>query len=210
MDPVRTEIVAVTDVGPDTIALTFAAPPGFDARPGQFIQLRLEIHDEFVTRHYSISSPRVSDVFEVTVKIDPDGALTPALRGMTAGDTVLIDGPYGEVYHDGADGVIILAAGPGIGPAVGVAERVLADGGDAVLIYETGELVHEQRLADFAAAGGDSYIVTAGVSVLAAVSAAMSDGQVFIYGFEPFVRRARQALDDAGGDPAAAKIENFG
>jgi hypothetical protein len=38
----------------------------------------------------------------------------------------------------------------------------------------------------------------------------MGAGQVFVYGFEPFVATARDVIGDAGGDPAAAKVENFG
>ena len=44
----------------------------------------------------------------------------------------------------------------------------------------------------------------------AAVGAVVGRGRVFVYGFEPFVDDAEGALRAAGGDPTAAKVENFG
>ncbi|MDY6779709.1 MAG: FAD-binding oxidoreductase, partial [Halobacteria archaeon] len=68
------------------------------------------------------SSPRVGEAFEITVGVDPDGDLSPALADLRTGDTVEVDGPYGRVYYEGGDAVV-LAGGPGVGPAVGIGER---------------------------------------------------------------------------------------
>jgi hypothetical protein len=50
-----------------------------------------------------------------------------------------------------------------------------------------------------------------------AVGAAVADAvagvdgeQAFVYGFADFVAEAEGALEGAGGDPDAAKVENFG
>lgn len=209
MEETDVEIVDVSEVGPDTVALAVKAPSGFDARPGQFVQVRGSVDGESVTRHYSISSPRVTDAFELTVGVDPDGTLSLWLADAAPGDTVEVDGPFGRVYYDGEKRVVILGAGPGIGAAVGVAERVLAEGGDAALVYPTDEVVHEARLSGLAAGGADVYVVDEG-DFGKAVAAALGRGRTFIYGFTPFVEAAKAAIADAGGDPDEAKVENFG
>lgn len=205
------EIVDVQSVGPGTVALAVEAPPGFDARPGQFVQVRATVDGEAVTRHYSVSSPRVTETFEVTVGVDPEGTLSPWLADAAPGDPVEVDGPFGRVYYDGEPRAVVLAAGPGIGPAVGVAERTVQERNEAAVVYRADALVHEARLSGLALAGADVFVV--GEDRFAdAVDAVVDGGQVFVYGFEPFVEAARATLDDvgAGVDGADAKVENFG
>jgi len=210
MEGTEVGITGLREVGPHTIALCVVSPPGFDARPGQFVQLRAAVDGEPVTRHYSVSSPEVDETFELTVGIDREGTLTPWLAGAEPGETVEVDGPFGRVHYEGEDSVVALAGGPGIGAAVGVAEAALARGGDAALVYRTEELVHEARLARLAADGARVYAVGGEDAFGAAVGDVTGRGQVFVYGFEPFVEVTETAIRAAGGDPAAAKVENFG
>jgi 3-phenylpropionate/trans-cinnamate dioxygenase ferredoxin reductase subunit len=209
MEGSEVALVDVREVGADTVALAVETPPDFDARPGQFVQVRAVVDGEAVTRHYSVSSPTVTDTFEITVGVDPGGTLSPWLADASPGDTVEVDGPYGRVYYDGEERTVVLAAGPGIGPAVGVAERTLAEGGRAAVVYPTDVIVHEARLSALAAAGADVYVVGE-ASFEAAVGAAVGRGQTFVYGFEPFVEAAAAAIAAAGDNPADAKVENFG
>ena len=209
MDGTEVEIVGVADVGPETVAVTVEAPPDFDARPGQFVQVRATVDGEAVTRHYTISSPRVTETFEVTVGVDPEGTLSPWLADTSPGDAVEVDGPFGRVYYEGESRAVVLAAGPGIGPAVAVAERAIQERNDAAVVFRSDALVHEARLSGLALAGVDVFVV--GEDRFAdAVDAAVGDGQTFVYGFEPFVEAAERAVGDAGGDWSAAKVENFG
>jgi 3-phenylpropionate/trans-cinnamate dioxygenase ferredoxin reductase subunit len=210
MDGTEVEITDVRDAGPDTIALRLASPLGFDARPGQFVQVRATVDGERVTRHYSVSSADVGETFELTVGIDPEGTLTPWLARAEPGDTVEVDGPFGRVFYEDEDRVAVLAAGPGIGAAVGVAEAALARDGEAALVYRSDELVHEDRLARLAAAGARVYVVSGDDAFGAAVAEAVGRRQVFVYGFAPFVGTAEAAVRAGGGDPASAKVENFG
>lgn len=210
MEGTVVEIVDRRAVGPGTVALTIEAPPGFHARPGQFVQVRATVDGEPVTRHYSISSPAVSGTLEVTVGVDPEGTLSPWLADTDAGDTVEVDGPFGRVFYEGEPSVVVLASGPGIGPAVAVAERAMSDGGDATVVYRTDELVHERRLSGLALAGAPVHVVGDRSSFRAAVSQSVDRGRAFLYGFEPFVEDATAAIEAAGGDPSRAKVENFG
>jgi 3-phenylpropionate/trans-cinnamate dioxygenase ferredoxin reductase subunit len=211
MEDTEVEVVDVESVGPETVALAVEAPPDFDARAGQFVQLRATVDGEAVTRHYSVSSPRVTGTFEVTVGVDPEGTLSPWLADAAPGDAVEVAGPFGRVYYDGEPRAIVLAAGPGIGPGVGVAERAVQEGNEAAVVYRADALVHEARLSGLALAGAD--VIVVGEDRFADAVAAVADrGQVFVYGFEPFVETARAALEDAdaGVDPSDAKVENFG
>lgn len=209
MEGTEVEIVDVAEVGPDTVALTLKTPPEFDALPGQFLQVRATVDGDVVTRHYSVSSPRVTETFEVTVGVDPGGTLSPWLADATPGETVSVDGPYGRVYYDGEERVVVLASGPGIGPAVGVGERALMDGGEAAVVYLAEGLVHEERLSTLAASGAE--VLAVGEARFGdAVASVVDRGQAFVYGFEPFAERAEAALAEAGRDPATAMVENFG
>ncbi|MEF8784709.1 MAG: FAD-dependent oxidoreductase [Haloarculaceae archaeon] len=211
MDQTAVTVAAVHDVGPDAIAVEFETPDGFEARPGQFVKLIATVDGEEQPRFYTISSPDVTDTFEITIGIDPEGEVTPRLRTLAAGDEMTLSGPYGDAYYEDESRVLVLAGGPGIGPAVGIAERAIDDGGEAAIVYRDDEPIHEDRLADLGARGVDIEILTPAETLNDAVSEVLTDEtQVFIYGFAAFLDDATSALEAAGADPEAAKVENFG
>ena len=244
MDGTEVAVRAVETGGTDTVALTLETPEGFDARPGQFVQLAATVDGEEVTRHYTLSSPDVfassegrspsdrssgrspreddasegssdssdgaEETFETTVEVDPEGSLSPYLADLEPGDTVSVAGPFGDAYYEDEDGVVVLAGGPGVGPAVGIGERAHADGADVTVVYEDDDPVHEDRLTALAEAGA-TIVVTDDVSdqeVLEVI--AETQGQLFVYGFADFLDRATAALDAADRDASDAKTENFG
>ncbi|WP_122089437.1 ferredoxin--NADP reductase [Halalkalicoccus subterraneus] len=206
MEPTETTITAVRDVGADTVAVALETPDGFDARPGQFVKLSTEVEGEHVSRFYTLSSPDVGDTIETTIGIDPEGELGPWIES-AEGETVTVEGPYGSAYYEDEDDSLILAGGPGVGPAVGIGERAIADDNGVTIVYCDDEPVHEDRLADLQEAGA-TVVVT---DELADHVASYYEGQqVFVYGFQEFVTEALDALEAAGGDPEEAKVENFG
>jgi len=108
---------------------------------------------------------------------------------------------------------VVLAGGPGVGPAVAIAERAVADGGEAAIVYRDGAPAHEARLSALREAGVDVVILSADEPLDSPVTAAVSGGNdegVFVYGFADFVEDATTAIERGGGDPDAAKVENFG
>ena len=209
-----TVTVTETDaVGSDTVSIAFETPEAFEAQPGQFVKLSAEIDDESYARFYTISSPDMVDDFEITVEIDPteSGPFSDHLAALSAGDEIEMSGPFGSDYYEGEPRVVVLAGGPGIGPAVGIGERVINDGGELAIIYKDDAPAHEDRLATLDAAGA-SVAVTDG-SITEAVDVALTsrdDQQVFVYGFGSFVDEATAAIEAAGGDPDDIKVENFG
>jgi len=201
------------NVGPETIALRFETPEGFEAAPGQFVKLSAKVDGESYARFYTLSSPDVTDTFEITVEIDPEsaGPFSERLAALSAGDTIEMSGPFGSDYYEGEPRVVVLAGGPGIGPAVGIGERALADDGEVAIVYQDDEPAHQQRLTALREAGA-SVTITDGELTEAvdnAVTTAEAE-QVFVYGFGPFVEKARAAIEAAGGDVETLKVENFG
>lgn len=210
MDETEVAVRAVTTVGPETIALELETPADFDAKPGQFVRLYGTVDGEEIARYYTLSSPDVEDTFEITVGVDPEGDLSPWLADLESGDTVRIEGPFGSVAYEDGD-VVVLAGGPGVGPAVGIAEAAVETGNNAAIVYQDDTPAHEQRLDALVEAGADVTIVDEDTKAFAsAVASVVDEGQLYVFGFQPFVEAARDAVTDAGGDFDAAEVESFG
>lgn len=204
----ETQIRAVRTVGPDTVAIDLATPQDFAPKPGQFVKVTAFVEDEHVSRFYTLSSPGATDTFELTVAIDPDGALGPWLRD-AAGATVRLEGPYGKAYYDGETQVVVLAAGPGIGAAVGIGEAAARDGNTATIVYHGDDPAHGERLDALRSIDDITVICTTDLEH-EVDDDDLSTGAVFVYGFQDFVTTALERLEKAGVDPSTAKVENFG
>lgn len=214
MDETAVTVRESRDVGTDAIALDIETPDGFDARPGQFVKLIVTVDGDDESRFYTLSSPDVGETFEMTVGIDPDGDVSPKLRDLGAGDDVRISGPYGNAYLEDESRVCLLAGGPGVGPAVGIAERVIEEGGEAAIVYRDDTPIHQPRLSALEDQGASIEIIAEDEPLAGAVERAVEAGigetQVFVYGFADFLDDAMGAIEAAGGEPDLAKVENFG
>lgn len=213
MDSTVTPVRTVRHVGPDAIALDIETPEEFDAQPGQFIKLSLDIDGERQSRFYTLSSPSVEDTFEITVRVESDGDVGPHLAALEPGATIELVGPFGNAYYEGEFRTTVLAGGPGIGPAVGIAERTRKDGGETAVVYRDDRPSHEDRLDALRKAGASVSVLDKDEDLTPAVENALTgetDEQVFVYGFAEFLDAATDALQTVGGTPDRAKVENFG
>lgn len=217
MDETAVPVRDRREVGPDAIALDIETPDDFDAQPGQFVKLIVSVDGEDESRFYTISSPHVGETFELTIGIDPDGDVSPTLRGISAGDEVRISGPYGNAFYEDESQVCLIAGGPGVGPAVGIAERVVDEGGDAAVVYRDESPIHEPRLSALEEQGTFVDILAEDESLTDAIERAFDASErgieetaVFVYGFADFLDDAMGAIEAAGGEPDSAKVENFG
>ena len=201
-------ITRIEDVGDRTIALKFETPTDFEAFPGQFILIRATINGEEETGYYTISSPDVRGTFETTVAVSPDGTLGPWLAERSVGDEITVEGPFGEIQYTGEDNAIVIASGPGIGPAIGIGERAIAAGRDVTIVYDGSQPPHTKRLNGLERDG--AVIVTAEDLKRATKDVDISNGEIFVFGFEGFVERAGTALTEIGIDTSNVAIENFG
>ncbi|MFP4175113.1 MAG: ferredoxin--NADP reductase [Halobacteriales archaeon] len=214
MEGTEVRVEGVTEAGPDTVAVELSKPDGWEISPGQFVQVGAPVGDEFVVRHYTVSSPYAAGSFEITVGVDPEGELSPVLAELDAGDYVSVDGPFGRAYYEDEDRVVVIAGGPGVGPAVGIAERVADDhgAGNVSVVYRDDKPAHADRLDALRDGGATVDLLGDDEPLRDAVADTLdgsADAQVFVYGFDGFVREASEAVEDAGYD-GEPKVENFG
>jgi Na+-transporting NADH:ubiquinone oxidoreductase subunit F len=93
-----------------------------DFRAGQFVQLEVppyELTDEPVYRAYSVASaPSSTSSLELEIRYVPNGICTTYVhKHLKEGDTVTINGPYGEFHLSDTDKEIIcIAGGSGMAP----------------------------------------------------------------------------------------------
>lgn len=204
-------ITRLETVGPETIAVEVETPASFDAYPGQFVLVRATIDGEEESGYYTISSPSVDGRFEMTVATDPDGTLGPWLHGRTLTDELVVEGPFGNVKYTDDGDVVVFASGPGIGPAVGIAERAVETGHAATVVYGGSEPPHGRRLTRLEADGA-TVVLTADLAaaIESLATAELEEAQRYVFGFQGFVDEARTALTDAGVDLDDVAIEGFG
>ncbi|WP_435127370.1 FAD-dependent oxidoreductase [Halobaculum sp. D14] len=202
-------VQSVESVGPDTVAVTFDSPDEFDAKPGQFVRLTADVGGESESRFYTVSSPDTDGSFETTVGLD-GGEFAASLADLEPGDTVDVSGPFGEDYYEGEPRAVVLAGGPGIGPAVAIAEAALDAGNEAAVVYQSDAPAHTDRLDRVRDRGGSVVVTADDVDDAVADAVTGVDGETaFVYGFAEFVDDATAALTDAGFD-GETKVENFG
>ncbi|RNJ26552.1 FAD-dependent oxidoreductase [Halosegnis longus] len=211
MEPTETTVRTVRDVGPDTVAIDLDTPADFEGKPGQFVKLSTIIDGEQEARFYTISSPDTEETFELTVGYDPEdgGDFSEYLLSLDAGNAVTVTGPFGSDFYEGESASLVLAGGPGVGPAVGIAEAAVRAGNDVTVVYFDDEPVHAERL-DALAADAEVHVVDDEDGFRDAVAASFDDQQLFVYGFADFLELAEDAIEDAGGSFEDAKVENFG
>jgi ferredoxin-NADP reductase len=106
------------------------------ARPGQFFLWRFVAAGHLWTAHpYSLSAPVRGGRMRITVK--DAGDHSAALARLRRGVPVFAEGPFGHFVattrHN--SGVLLVAGGSGIGPIRALAEQLLAERADVVLLY---------------------------------------------------------------------------
>lgn len=100
-------------------------------RAGQYLSLKLQIGDSFVTRPYSISSsPKwaTEGKVAITVRTNPGGFVADwLLENLKVGDTVIASAGEGQFYYENlrdAKNVVALAGGSGITPFLSMAYAI--------------------------------------------------------------------------------------
>jgi Na+-transporting NADH:ubiquinone oxidoreductase subunit F len=117
-------VSSIRDLTYDIKEVSFALnePSSVDFKAGQFMQLEVppyELTDEPVYRAYSIASrPSDHNNVELEVRYVPNGICTTYVhKHLKEGDTVTINGPYGEFHRSDTDrDMICIAGGSGMAP----------------------------------------------------------------------------------------------
>lgn len=122
-------VVEIEDMTSVIKRLLIRLPEGeeINFKPGQFIQLKAPLYDgndEEVYRAYSIaSSPSDKTHIELFIGYVPGGKCTTYVhKHLKAGDTVQINGPYGDFYFqdDNDREIVMVAVGTGIAPILSI------------------------------------------------------------------------------------------
>jgi ferredoxin-NADP reductase len=125
----RVRIIDTEDVTHNVRRFKFERPAGFDFEPGQATEVAID-RDRWreEKRPFTFTGLRDWDHLEFTIKIysDHDG-VTNQLRGLKAGDALLIDDPWGTIQYKGKG--TFIAGGAGITPFIAIL-RDLADKGE--------------------------------------------------------------------------------
>jgi ferredoxin--NADP+ reductase len=117
MDDCFYKIIEIRNLTDETFSIKFPKAR-FHFRPGRHISLR--INGNHRRREYSIYSGANDEYLEVLVKEVENGAFTPRLRKLKAGDLVEINGPSGKFGIDRntaeSGKFVFIASGTGIAP----------------------------------------------------------------------------------------------
>jgi predicted ferric reductase len=222
----RTEVTQVIPEAPGVVSLVVTGP-GVDAlaaRPGQFVCLRVLTRDLWWQAHpYSLSAAPRGGSMRVTVKALGDGS--SRTLALDAGTRVLLEGPYGALTIDRAEGrsVLLIGAGVGIAPMRALLEAsearqapiVLARASSAADLPLAGELdaLARARGGQLMAITGPRTAFSDGIPFTAAALrrnvADLRDGAVFVCGPRALQDAIVRALGEAGVPTDQIHTERF-
>ncbi|MFA5468097.1 MAG: FAD-binding oxidoreductase [Sphaerochaetaceae bacterium] len=119
-----TRVEKIVDLTHDIkeVTLKLIEPELIEPKAGQFIQFQVpeyELSDESVYRAYSMAgSPSDKTHVELQIRLVPHGICTNYVHThLKVGETVMINGPYGEFYlRDNNKDLIFIAGGSGMAP----------------------------------------------------------------------------------------------
>lgn len=123
-----TRVVAIERVAPDVAQVFLRAETPFEFRPGQYLDV---LHPGGLARSYSIASLPSDGVYELHVRQIPEGRVSGWLHERSVGDTVRIRGPFGQCFHvadDPEKKLLLVGAGTGLSPLLGIARDAIAQG----------------------------------------------------------------------------------
>ncbi len=119
-----TKVESIVDLTHDIkqVKLKLLDPTTIDCKAGQFIQFQVpeyELTDEPVYRAYSMASvPSDNTHVELEIRLVPNGICTTYVhKHLKEGDSVTINGPYGEFFlRESERPIICIAGGSGMAP----------------------------------------------------------------------------------------------
>jgi ferredoxin-NADP reductase len=159
------------DVSSSVVRLRIRPDDGVPAfEPGQYLAIGVEVDGRPLQRPYSTASARgETDALDFLVRLVPDGALTPRLWPLGAGDRVRLGRPKGLFTADAADSrrPVYVATGTGIAPLLSMLESRLRESEDGpaarrpIVVHgvaRASDLAWRGRLEDLAAQGRIAYV----------------------------------------------------
>lgn len=207
-------VTEIEELAPRVLQLTIAFPDKrFAFQPGQWVNFRFP---QGVSRAYTIASaPERPEAVQICVRVG-EGKGGAALKKMQAGDSVSVEGPYGNFLLPEGDqrSVSFLAGDVGIAPVRSIVLHMLAtnDARPICVLYEPDKR-HILYAADFdpLARAGSIVHMSGGIETLIDRNRkSLHNSVIMAAGFDPFLERAARALREAGVDADAMITESFG
>lgn len=130
----RLRVTDIIEETPTTKTLCFERidgplPPW---RPGQYVNVFVDVDGVLTSRPYSISSPPGENHLDLTVRDKPGGFVAPyLLNEVQVGAELEATGPAGSFYHEpliDGDDLVFLAGGSGITPFVSIIRDAVKNG----------------------------------------------------------------------------------
>lgn len=123
------------------IRIKLIDPEAISFKPGQYVQVRLDVDGEFDYRAYSVAShPDEQGEIELNVKLIAEGLGSTYLHSLSQGDTVYLSGPYGDFFlnTDSKRKIVCCAGGVGLAPLKAIAEYWLSHASDREIEFYYG------------------------------------------------------------------------
>ncbi|HEX2120631.1 MAG TPA: FAD-dependent oxidoreductase [Thermoanaerobaculia bacterium] len=206
-------VTEIQSLAPSVLQLTVSFNDDFSFQPGQWVNFRFP---EGVSRAYTIASaPQRPEAVQLCVRLGP-GKGGEALRKLEAGAEVSVDGPHGDfLLPEGTEGTVVLLAGDvGIAPIRSIVLHMLAerDPRAIVVLYEPDQrnILYAGDFDPLARAGQIVHESGPIETLVERNRASIKGGIVMAAGFDPFLARARKAVEGVEGDPDAMITETFG
>jgi ferredoxin-NADP reductase/MOSC domain-containing protein YiiM len=121
----RLEVTAIDHESADVLSITMQSTSGESLPaplPGQFVVLRLQATKDGppLFRSYSLSGPRSTERYRISVKLEPNGVAGTYLKEhVKVGDRLEVSSPRGSfILQEGDQPVVLLSAGIGVTPVM--------------------------------------------------------------------------------------------
>lgn len=206
-------VTEIQSLAPSVLQLTVSFTEPFRFQPGQWVNFRFP---EGVSRAYTIASaPQRPEAVQLCVRVGT-GKGGEALRRLEAGAEVSIDGPHGDFLlpEGDAQNVVFLAGDVGIAPVRSIVLYMLAekDPRGIFVLYEPDQrnILYAGDFDPLARAGQIVHESGPIETLVERNRATIKDAVVMAAGFDPFLDRARKALQSIEVDSDAMISESFG
>jgi len=201
---------------------------GFPARGGQFILVRF-LAKGFRWEEHPFSLSQCPDGHSLRLSIKAVGDFTRRIPALTPGTPVIVDGPHGILTadHCRAGKILLLAGGIGITPIRAIAEDLVRQKREVILLYANRNragIVFEQELNALAGAANGRLKVHHVLSAdpewpgeqghvdrerIIRLVPDVQEREVFLCGPPPMMRTLRRALADLGVPGRSIHDERF-
>lgn len=205
-------VTELQPLAPSVLQVTVSFEDQFSFEPGQWVNFRFP---EGVSRAYTIASaPQRPEAVQICVRVGP-GKGGEALRNLEAGAEITVDGPYGDfLLPDGDKPVVFLAGDVGIAPIRSIVLHMLAvgDSRKICVLYEPDarNILYAGDFDPLARAGHITHESGSIETLVERNRTGIKESLVMAAGFDPFLERARKAIQGIEADPDAMISETFG